>query len=143
MKTSRRSEPQYLYLTTIGRRSGRRREIEIWFTRLDGRYHLIAERRERAHWIRNLVADPTVSVRVGKTTFRARARVVDARIERRLARAVRELSERKYGWGDGLVVELTPHAAPAAMKSALEGRSHAAPFSGHPRTPPASRTPLQ
>jgi len=45
---------------------------------------------------------------VGKTTFSARARVVDARTERKLARAVRALSEKKYGWGDGLVVELAP-----------------------------------
>ncbi len=31
----------------------------------------------------------------------------------------------------------------ALMKSALEQRSHAAPFSGHPRTPAASRPPLR
>lgn len=101
-------ELPYLYLTTRGRRSRKSREIEIWFTRLDDRYYLLAEHRERAHWVQNLVADPTVSVSVGKTTFSARARVVDARTERKLARAVRALSEKKYGWGDGLVVELAP-----------------------------------
>ena len=41
---------------------------------------------------------------------RPSARVVDARSERELARAVKTLSEKKYGWGDGLVVELTPAA---------------------------------
>jgi hypothetical protein len=34
--------------------------------------------------------------------------VVDAKIEPELARDVRKLSEKKYGWGNGLVVELDP-----------------------------------
>ena len=98
----------YLYLTTTGRRTGRPREIEIWFTRRDGRFYLVSERRERAGWVRNLRALPRVKVRVGRRTFPARARVVEARSEPALARAVKRLSEKKYGWGDGLVVELTP-----------------------------------
>jgi len=42
-------EPQYLYLTTIGRKTGLPREVEIWFISLDGRFYLIAENRERAN----------------------------------------------------------------------------------------------
>ena len=99
---------QYLYLTTTGRRTGRPREIEIWFTRRDDRLYLVAEHRERAQWVRNLRALPRVNVRVGKRSFPAMARVIDARSEHELARAVKALSERKYGWGNGLVVELTP-----------------------------------
>lgn len=34
-------------------------------------------------------------------------------------------------------------ADPAKIKSALDGRSHVVPFSGHPRPPAASRSPLQ
>jgi deazaflavin-dependent oxidoreductase (nitroreductase family) len=99
---------QYLYLTTTGRRTGRPREIEIWFTQRGGRYYLVAEHRERAEWVRNLRAAPRVAVRVGRRSFAADARVVDAKIEPTLARAVRKLSEKKYGWGNGLVVELAP-----------------------------------
>jgi deazaflavin-dependent oxidoreductase (nitroreductase family) len=99
---------QYLYLTTTGRRTGRPREIEIWFTQRGGRYYLVAEHRERAQWVRNLSVAPRVAVRVGRRKFAADARVVDAKIEPRLARAVRKLSEKKYGWGNGLVVELAP-----------------------------------
>jgi len=99
---------QYLYLTTTGRRTGRPREIEIWFTQLGGRYYLVAEHRERAQWVQNLRAAPRVAVRVGRRSFAARARVVDAKTEPELARAVRRLSEKKYGWGNGLVVELAP-----------------------------------
>jgi hypothetical protein len=34
--------------------------------------------------------------------------VVDAKFEPELTLAVRKLSEKKYGWGNGLVVELDP-----------------------------------
>ena len=102
------SRTQYLYLTTTGRRTGRPREIEIWFTQRAGRYYLVAEHRERAQWVQNLRAAPRVAVRVGRRSFAAHARVVDAKAEPELARAVKTLSEKKYGWGNGLVVELDP-----------------------------------
>jgi deazaflavin-dependent oxidoreductase (nitroreductase family) len=101
-------EPEVLYLTTTGRRSDRPREIEIWFTRRDGRYYLIAEHGERAGWVLNLRADPAVMVRVGGEQFGGRARVIDPGAEPGLHAAARALSEAKYGWGDGLVVEITP-----------------------------------
>ena len=44
---------------------------------------------------------------MGGRTFGARARVVDGATDRDLGTAIRALSEAKYGWGDGLVVELT------------------------------------
>jgi len=99
---------QYLYLTTTGRRTGQPREIEIWFMQRGGRYYLVAEHRERAQWVQNLEVVPRVAVRVGRRLFPALARVVDATAEPELARAVKKLSEKKYGWGDGLVVELDP-----------------------------------
>jgi len=101
---------EYLYLTTIGRVSGEPREIEIWFTEDTGRYYVIAELRERARWVQNLRADPGVRVRVADRSFAARARVVDAAAEPALHRAARRRSKAKYGWGDGLVVELAPSA---------------------------------
>jgi deazaflavin-dependent oxidoreductase (nitroreductase family) len=102
------AEPAYLYLTTTGRRTGQPREIEIWFTRHEGRDYLVAEHGERAAWVRNIAADGRVTWRVGEGRFAGRARVVDAAREPELSRTIRRLSSRKYGWGDGLVVELTP-----------------------------------
>jgi len=107
-------EAQYLYLTTTGRRSGLPRRIEIWFTRLDGRYYLVAEHGLKAHWVQNLLAVPSVQVRVGRRSLRGHARVVDARREAALAAAVRARSEAKYGWGTGLVVEVAPGGRRAA-----------------------------
>jgi deazaflavin-dependent oxidoreductase (nitroreductase family) len=101
-------EPKYLYLTTTGRGSGRPRRIEIWFTRHEGRYYLVAEHGLRARWVQNLLADPTVRVRVGARSMRGRARLVDRRTEAPRVGEVRRRSEAKYGWGDGLVVEIEP-----------------------------------
>lgn len=104
-------EPQYLYLTTTGWRSGRPHEIEIWFVGYQGRYYLRAERGEAAHWVRNLRHNPRVRFRVGEATYTGSARVVDAAAEPELARAIQALSVAKYGWGGGLPVELSPEEA--------------------------------
>ena len=111
-------EPKYLYLTTTRRVSGRPRRIEIWFTRHAGRYYLVAEHGRRSQWVQNLLADPAVRVRVGARSMRGRARVVDRHAESALADEVRRRSEEKYGWGDGLVVEI----APASRGRAARGR---------------------
>jgi deazaflavin-dependent oxidoreductase (nitroreductase family) len=72
------ADDDYCYLTTTGRVSGRPHEIEIWFA-LDGTtLFLLAGARERSDWVRNLMADATVTVRVGDSRFAATARVVDA-----------------------------------------------------------------
>jgi deazaflavin-dependent oxidoreductase (nitroreductase family) len=101
-------ETEFLYLTTTGRRTGQPRQIEIWFTEREGRYYVIAEHLGESHWVQNLLAEPRVSVRVGGAAFMARARVVQDAAEPELVRAAQDSSEVKYGWGDGLVVELTP-----------------------------------
>jgi deazaflavin-dependent oxidoreductase (nitroreductase family) len=77
---------RYCYLTTIGRVSGRPREIEIWF-HLEGRaLYMLAEGRGRANWVRNLRADPAVSVRIADRTFPGTARIVEDPEEELLAR---------------------------------------------------------
>jgi deazaflavin-dependent oxidoreductase (nitroreductase family) len=101
-------EAEFLYLTTTGRRSGQPREIEIWFTRHEGRYYLIAEHRDKANWVQNVRASPHVHIRVAGSSMEGTARVMDTKAERTLWRQIQGLSEKKYGWGDGLIVEIIP-----------------------------------
>ena len=98
---------QYLYLTTRGRKSGLPREIEIWFTFRDGRFYLIAEY-PTSKWVRNLRAAPQVHIRVAGQALAAQSRFVTFEVEPELHRAVTDLSRKKYGWGEGTVVELIP-----------------------------------
>jgi len=100
---------QYLYLTTRGRKSGLPREVEIWFTTRNGRYYVIAEHAD-SDWVENLRANPQAQVRLGSRTMLAQARVLSAEAEPDLYHQVQDLSRQKYGWGEGLPVELVPEA---------------------------------
>ena len=60
-------------LTTTGRKSGLPRHIVIGPTRTDGRRYLWNPYGERAHWYRNLVADPIVTIQDARGTWTARA----------------------------------------------------------------------
>lgn len=106
------------HLATIGRRSGRWRIIEIWFATDGERVYFLAGGRDRAHWVRNVQADPRVRLRVGGTTLSGRAHVVTDAAEDLRAR---QLVAAKYqGWTPGstfsawaaeslpVVVELSP-----------------------------------
>ena len=104
-KDNKLEKEQYLCLTTRGRKSGAPREIEIWFTHREGRFYIIAEY-ATSNWVQNLIVYPEVQVRVAENSFKARARVIPSETD--LSRAVQQLSRDKYGWGDGLIVELTP-----------------------------------
>ena len=64
------------YLTTTGRKSGRPHEIEIWFALHDDRLYLLAGGRDRSDWVRNLMNDPRVQVRVEGETREGRAQLV-------------------------------------------------------------------
>ena len=86
-------DDDFCYLTTRGRRSGQPHEIEIWFA-LDGHtLFFLAGGRDGSDWVRNVVADPAVTVRVRDHTCAGRGRVVDEDAES--ARA-RELVFDKY-----------------------------------------------
>ena len=88
------SEP-YAYLTTIGRRTGRPHRIEIWFAAHDGRVYLLSGGRERADWVRNLQADPRVTVELGDETSVGVAHVLEAGTAD--DQLTRELLLAKYG----------------------------------------------
>ena len=93
----------YLYLTTTGHITGKPHEIEIWFVEHKGVYYIVAEKRERAHWARNIRANPTISFRVGDATYMGEGSFPD---DPNLLAAVKAKMDAKYGWSDGLVVAL-------------------------------------
>ena len=56
----------------------------------------------------NLRENPEVDFRVGDQAFKGSARVLDPAIDEETCRSVKTLSDQKYGWSDGLIVELYP-----------------------------------
>jgi deazaflavin-dependent oxidoreductase (nitroreductase family) len=102
---------QFLYLTTTGRKTGLPRQIEIWFVAATGRFYILAEHSHRTQWVKNIARNPRVRVRVGtrgSREFEATARALDPERDAEAWRTAQRLSQQKYGWGDGLPVEITP-----------------------------------
>ena len=98
---------QFLHLNTTGWKSGKQHQIEIWFVEYDGKYFILLERRRHAHWVQNIIHNPRVSFTVNHTTFTGTARMVDQDKEPELTARVSKLMSIKYGWNEGLIVELS------------------------------------
>jgi deazaflavin-dependent oxidoreductase (nitroreductase family) len=97
---------QYLYLTTTGRITGQPREIEIWFVEFEGKLYILAEHFHDAHWVRNIERNPRVHVRLGTRPFDANARILNRERDEATWLTAQRLAREKYGWGDGLPVEI-------------------------------------
>ncbi|MCC7021491.1 MAG: nitroreductase family deazaflavin-dependent oxidoreductase [Thermomicrobiales bacterium] len=97
---ARWAKAPYAYLTTIGRRTGRPHRIEIWFGVDDGRMYLLSGGRERSDWVRNLQANPRVTVELGDETHAGVARILQAGTAE--GQRARGLLVDKYREGDNL-----------------------------------------
>ena len=89
----------FCYVTTRGRKSGRDHTIEIWFGLDSGTFYLLSGGGLRSDWVRNIKAEPRVTLRVGDATFEAEGRVVADPSEDALAR--RLLATKYQGWQEG------------------------------------------
>jgi deazaflavin-dependent oxidoreductase (nitroreductase family) len=73
-------------LTTMGRVTGRPHRIEIWFAHHDETLYFLSGGGDRSDWVRNIIANPAVSVRTDGKDFSGRGRIVEDPDEQRLAR---------------------------------------------------------
>jgi deazaflavin-dependent oxidoreductase (nitroreductase family) len=95
----RLADEDFCYLTTVGRRTGKRHTIEIWFARDNGRLYLLSGGGDAADWVRNIRKTPEVQVRIGTRAVAARAREIKTPDED--AHARRLLDEKYMGWKTG------------------------------------------
>jgi hypothetical protein len=100
--------PEFLYLTTTGWKSGKPHEIEIWYGEYQGRYYLMSENREGSHWVQNIQHNPSVSFWVEGQTYQGTGRAIDREAEPELAAGVAAVFDAKFKWSEGLIVELSP-----------------------------------
>ena len=80
------ADEAYCYLTTTGRVTGNPHEIEIWFGLKDNTLYLLSGNMNKSDWVKNLLKNPSVTVRVGEQTFNATARLVKETEEEMTAR---------------------------------------------------------
>jgi deazaflavin-dependent nitroreductase family protein len=65
----------YCYLTTTGRVTGKPHEIEIWFGARNSSIYMLSGS-GRSDWVKNLLKNPNVTVRITKHNFTGIARIV-------------------------------------------------------------------
>ena len=90
---------EYCYVTTTGRVSGRPHEIEIWFGVNENSLYLLSGGGENSDWVKNMRANPSVIVRIGKHTLSGMARFVLEPQEDILVR--HSLAGKYQGWREG------------------------------------------
>ena len=82
------AEEDFCYLTTKGRVSGRPHEIEICFSLVpeSQTLYMLSGGRDRSDWVRNILRDPGVTVRIAGEKFSGLAREARDAEEDALAR---------------------------------------------------------
>jgi len=79
---------QFCYLTTIGRRTGKRHTIEIWFalSPTGETLYMLSGGRDRSDWVKNIGRNPVVEVRIADRVLSGQARFVEDPQEEQAAR---------------------------------------------------------
>lgn len=98
-QTDQLTKEEYCYLTTKGRKTGNPHKIEIWFGMDGNSLYLLSGGRDKSDWVKNLLKDPHVTVRIAKYTFTAVARLVSEEKEEATARYM--LAEKYQEWENG------------------------------------------
>lgn len=93
---SKLTREEYCYLTTTGRITGKPHQIEIWFGLHEDSLYLLSGGMDGSDWVKNLLKNPSVTVRIAKHTFTATARVITDEEEDKRARTM--LAEKYQEW---------------------------------------------
>lgn len=99
---------KFLYLTTIGRKTGKTHKIEIWYVEHENCYYLCAEHGEKSDWVQNIMANPDISFYIAEREQAVPSRKGIASIienEQLIAELSRKFDE-KYKWSKGLFVRI-------------------------------------
>ena len=92
-------DEEFCYLTTTGRVTGKPHEIEIWFGLHKTTLYLLSGGMDKSDWVKNLLKDPGVKVRIAQQDFTGAARLVKDEKEESMARYL--LAEKYQEWESG------------------------------------------
>ena len=77
---------EYCYLTTRGRKTGKPHLIEIWFVSYEGAVYLMSGGGHKSDWVKNLLKDPNVTLRIEGQTFPATASLLEDKVVEEMIR---------------------------------------------------------
>ncbi len=96
---SQLAKEDFCYVTTTGRVTGNPHEIEIWFVAQETSIYLLSGGGDKSDWVKNLLKDPNVTLRIAKHTFIGSAHLATNQAE---DSPIRYLMAEKYQeWEDG------------------------------------------
>ncbi|MBL8062474.1 MAG: nitroreductase family deazaflavin-dependent oxidoreductase [Anaerolineales bacterium] len=90
---------EYCYLTTRGRVTGKPHEIEIWFVVHEGALYIMSGGMDRSDWVKNLLKDPNVTLRIARQTFPAQASLLEDKVIEPLVRM--KMAAKYNEWEEG------------------------------------------
>lgn len=79
---------EFCYLTTTGRVTGNPHEIEIWFGMKGDTLYILSGGGHKSDWVKNLMKDSNVTVRIGTNRFTSTGRLVQSSDEESSARTL-------------------------------------------------------
>jgi len=92
-------------LTTIGRKTGQKRTVELRLVYYRGHFYATTSQVENKHWCRNMIKNPAVEISVAGLEFRCAARQVT---DEKLCGRILTLRD-SPGLVGRVVFEITPH----------------------------------
>jgi deazaflavin-dependent oxidoreductase (nitroreductase family) len=95
----READLDFCYLTTIGRKSGLERTVEIWFGLEGDTVYLLSGGGDSSDWVRNFRAHDRVTVKLERRKYSGTARLIEGVDED--VRARRLLASKYQGWEPG------------------------------------------
>jgi len=106
----------FCYLTTTGRHSGRPHTIEIWFALKGNTLYLLSGGRDKSDWVKNILQQPDIQVRIADSTFNGRARLLNANTDAQEDTLAREIVFNKYtARGEDDLIDWSRTSLPVAV----------------------------
>ncbi|MDQ7025232.1 MAG: nitroreductase/quinone reductase family protein [Anaerolineae bacterium] len=101
---------KFLYLTTIGHKTGHPHTIEIWYVDYEDCYVLCAEHREKSDWVKNIQKDANITFSVAErdSTVQPQHGIADIISDESHIQALTMLFDAKYKWSAGLFIRICP-----------------------------------
>ncbi|MDG6904270.1 MAG: nitroreductase family deazaflavin-dependent oxidoreductase [Nitrososphaerota archaeon] len=72
---------KYIFVTTIGRKTGKAHEVELWFALADGKLYLSHEGKY-TDWMKNMAKNNHVRARINSLEFRATGKILEVGLTR-------------------------------------------------------------
>jgi hypothetical protein len=105
---SETSKNDFIYVTTVGRKTGNPHQIEIWYVEYNGAYYLCSENRDSTDWFKNIIKTPAVTYGFGGWNSSQSPAVGRPVTEPDLIDTLKRLFDAKYQWSDGAFMEIKP-----------------------------------